>query len=152
MTILLPENVPLRTQQVVIGETLSVTLRSEEPTSVCPSCGQAGQRVHSRDLRRTSDLPVSGRPVRLTIEVRRFFCDQEGCPRITFAEHMPALVRPHAQRTQRLQLALQELGLASGGEAGARLGREWGLLTSPDRRLAPRSAGQALRQASGQDH
>ena len=70
--------------------------------------------------------------MRLTIEVRRFFCDQAGCPRITFAEQMPALMRPHAQRTQRLQLALQELGLTSGGEAGARLGRKWGLLTSPD--------------------
>lgn len=132
MMILLPENVPLSTQQVVIGEMLSVTLRSEGPTAACPSCGQASQRVHSRYQRRPSDLPVSGRPVRLTIEVRRFFCDQAGCPRKTFAEQMPALVRPYAQRTQRLQLALQELGLTSGGEAGARLGRKWGLLTSPD--------------------
>jgi transposase len=132
MTILLPENVSLTTQQVVVDETLSVSLRSALPTAVCPSCGHTSQRVHSRYQRRPSDLPVSGRPVRLTIEVRRFFCDHVGCPRKTFAEQMPSLVRPHAQRTQRLQLALQELGLALGGEAGARWGSRWGLPSSPD--------------------
>ena len=68
--------------------------------------------MHSRYQRKPSDLPVSGRPVRLTIEVRRFFCDYADCPRTTFAEQMPSLLRPHAQRTQRLQSQLQELGFA----------------------------------------
>lgn len=130
--ILLPENVSLIPQQVMVDETLSVSLRSALPTAVCPSCGHSSQRVHSRYQRRPSDLPVSGRPVCLIIEVRRFFCDQVGCPRTTFAEQMPSLVRPHAQRTQRLQSQLQELGLALGGEAGARWGKRWGMPSSPD--------------------
>ena len=110
--ILLPENVSLIPQQVVVDETLSVSLRSALPTAAFPSCGHSSQRVHSRYQRKPSDLPVSGRPVRLTIEVRRFFCDYADCPRTTFAEQMPSLLRPHAQRTQRLQSQLQELGLA----------------------------------------
>jgi len=110
--ILLPENVSLIPQQVVVDETLSVSLRSALPTAACPSCGHSSQRVHSRYQRKPSDLPVSGRPVCLTIEVRRFFCDYADCPRTTFAEQMPSLLRPHAQRTQRLQSQLQELGLA----------------------------------------
>lgn len=46
--------------------------------------------------------------------------------------HLPALLRPHAQRTLRLQVALQQLGLALGGEAGARLALRWGLRSSLD--------------------
>lgn len=112
ITILLPENVPLIPQQVMVDETLNVGLRSVQSTAVCPSCGHTSQRIHSRYQRRPSDLPVSGRPVRLTIEVRRFFCDYADCPRTTFAEQIRSLVRPHAQRTQRLQSQLQALGLA----------------------------------------
>ena len=45
---------------------------------------------------------------------------------------MPSLLRPHAQRTVRLQDVLQQLGLALGGEAGARLSNQLGVSISPD--------------------
>ena len=112
--ILLPNTVNLSIERVVVEDTLSVTLRSELFTAVCPSCGQAAKRIHSRDLRHPDDLPISGRSVRLVIEVRRFFCDNACCPRKTFAEQLPTFVRPHAQRTVRLQVTLQQLGLADG--------------------------------------
>ncbi len=130
--ILLPEHVNLRIEQVLIDELVTVTLGSKLLTVVCPSCGQESQRIHSHYQRKPRDLPVSGRPVRLIIEVRRFFCDNGSCQRKTFAEQMPSLLRPHAQRTVRLQLALQQLGLALGGKAGARLGKQYGLSSSPD--------------------
>lgn len=130
--ILFPEHVHLRFVQVRIDETMTVTLRSEVPTAVCPTCGQESQRIHSRYQRKPRDLPLSGRPVRLIIEVRRFFCDNADCLHTTFAEPLPTLLRPHAQCTPRLQSALQRLGLALGGKAGARLGRHLGMPTSPD--------------------
>jgi transposase len=130
--ILLPENVNLSIEQVAVDDVVTVTLRSEVLMAVCPSCGHGTKRVHSRYQRKPSDLPVCGRPVRLVLEVRRFFCDQAGCPRKTFAERMPSLLRPHAQRTMRLQGALQQLGLALGGEAGARLSNQFAVPTSPD--------------------
>jgi transposase len=130
--ILLPENVNLSMEQVAVEDVVTVTFRSEALTAVCPSCGHVSKRVHSRDLRKPSDLPVSGRPVRLVLEVRRFFCDHACCPRKTFAERIPSLIHPHAQRTVRLQEALQQPGLAVGGEAGARLSTQFAMPGSPD--------------------
>ena len=130
--ILIPEHVHLRFVQVCIDETMIVTLRSEALTAVCPPCGQESQRIHSRYQRKPRDLPLSGRPVRLLVEMRRFFCDNADCSHTTFAEPLPTFLHPHAQCTLRLQSALQRLGLALGGKAGARLARHLGLPTSPD--------------------
>ena len=129
---LLPNTLNLRIDQVIIDDTMTMALRSELLTAVCPSCGQAAKRVHSRYKRKPRDLPVSGQPVCLIIEVRRFFCDNTCCPRKTFAEQLPSLLRSHAQSTLRLQFTLQQLGLALGGKAGARLGNQLGLPGSPD--------------------
>lgn len=101
--ILLPETVDLSIDQVIANDAMIVTSRSREFTAACPSCGQAAKRVHSRYRRKLSDLAVSGRPVRLVLETRGFFCDNAWCPRKTFAEQTPNLVRPHAQRMVRLR-------------------------------------------------
>jgi hypothetical protein len=53
--------------------------------------------------------------------VRRFFCDNAACPRQIFAERIPAISAPWARRTNRLAVAQQQIGLALGGAAGARL-------------------------------
>jgi hypothetical protein len=52
--------------------------------------------------------------------VRNFRCANALCPRKTFAESLPNLLLPHAQRTTRLRESLQALGEEVGGEAGAR--------------------------------
>ncbi len=130
--ILFPEHVHLRFVQVRMDETMTVMLRSEAPTAVCPTCGRESRCIHSRYQRKPRDLPLNGRPVRLIIEVRRFFCDNVDCLHTTFAEQLPTFLRLHAQCTVRLHNALQQLGLALGGKAGARLGRHLGLPTSPD--------------------
>ncbi len=43
------------------------------------------------------------------------------CWSCTFAERLPYLVKPHARRTCRLAEAQERVGVALGGEAGARL-------------------------------
>src|SRR3989440_3112412 len=75
---------------------------------------------------------MSGRLVHLMIEVRRFFCKKSTCAQKIFAEQLPALCRPHAQRSKRLQEALCRLGLAVGGQAGEDIGSEQGLSGSRD--------------------
>jgi transposase len=70
--------------------------------------------------------------VRLVLRVRRFRCLNARCMTQTFAERLPQVVRPAAQRTVRLTMALQQLGLTLGGEAGARLGATLYMPTSPD--------------------
>ena len=100
--------------------------------AVCPTCGQSSRRVHSTYLRHPRDLPWGGRPVQLRLQVRRFFCDTPACQRTTFAEQVTGLTRPYAQRTVGLNAALQTLGLALGGEAGAVVGGKLGMPGSAD--------------------
>jgi len=77
-------------------------------------------------------LPVSDHPVRLRLRVRRFFCFNSACPRATFAERFPELLGPKAQRTRRLQTVQGQVGVAIGGQAGARLLEKLHMSTSPD--------------------
>src|SRR5258708_4265372 len=130
--IILPNNCNLSIEQVLLEDQVTIMLRSTSLTADCPNCQTPARRLHSHYHRKPSDLPVSGHQVRLIIEVRRFFCDKATCPRKTFAQQMPSLLGPHAQRTTRLQETLQRLGLALGGEAGARLATELGMQAHPD--------------------
>ena len=64
--------------------------------------------------------------------MRRFYCRNPRCARRTFAERLPELVLPHARRTCRLAAAQSRVGVALGGEAGARLLRHLAMPTSAD--------------------
>lgn len=87
----------------------------------CPACRQRSSRIHSHYQRSPADLPVSDRRVRLRLTVRRFRCLTPGCQKATFAERLPELIVPHAQRTERLNTALSAVAFALGGQAGQRL-------------------------------
>ena len=94
------------------------TLASGTP---CPLCGEAATRVHSRYVRTVADLPWHGVAFQLRLQVRRFFCEQAGCPRAIFTERLPTVVAPYARRTVRLAEVLQLVGWVAGGAAGSRL-------------------------------
>ena len=108
---------------------------SDAGSARCPLCGSSSKRVHSRYARTVSDLPWRGIAATLEIRVRRFFCDRRGCERRIFCERLPE-VAARARKTDRLEEALLAIALELGGEAGARLARELGLLVSPDVLLA----------------
>jgi transposase len=113
-------------------EHIHVQLSITGDTAVCPKCAHASARVHSRYTRSCADLPWAGQAVRLRLLVRRFFCDNLCCERTTFVEQVPEFLASSARRTQRLTLAQRAIGLALGGEAGARLARQISMPTSPD--------------------
>ena len=96
----------------------------------CPRCETSSSRVHSRYLRWPDDLPCFDRPVRLQLTVRRFFCDEEGCPQRIFAERFPEITAPHARRTTRLSGALRRIAFSVGALPGARLARRLWMPTS----------------------
>jgi transposase len=98
----------------------------------CPLCGCASDRVHSRYTRTIADLPAHDRPVALRLIVRRFRCATPGCRRAIFCERVPELVAPHARATGRLTDIHRLVGLALGGEPGARLADRLDIPTSPD--------------------
>lgn len=99
---------------------------------MCPRCRRSSSRIHSRYIRQVADLPWHGIRVKLKLHTRRFRCLESLCPQRIFCERLPSVVAHYARKTVRLNAALELIGFAVGGEAGARLARELGLLVSPD--------------------
>jgi transposase len=106
---------------------MTARLSGRRRTAACPVCGRRSRRVHSAYERILRDLPCCGARLTLCIHVRRFVCAAARCPRHIFAEQFPALASPRARLTKRLRAALQHLGLALGGQTGARLGERLGM-------------------------
>jgi transposase len=107
--------------------TVDVAARGRAAGSVCPDCGGFSGRVHDSYQRRLKDLPLGGQSVVIRLTVRRFICDAAHCPRRTFAEPFTRLTAPYARFTTRLNQALEHIGLALAGRAGARLAAQLGL-------------------------
>jgi transposase len=119
---------------IVAEDDGSVMLRvaPTRETVACPTCGVLSRRRHSWYTRRALDLPWRGATARLRVRSRRWFCDEQGCPRKIFAERFEGLLGRFARRTNDATELLVELGLRAGGEGGARLARKVGVPTSPD--------------------
>ena len=135
---------------VEVAEEITLTLRTTSPTASCPCCGTVSSRIQSRYTRTLRDLPSVGRPIRLIMQVRRFFCKKSTCAQKIFVERLPDLCHPHAQRTKRLQEALRQLGLSAGGQAGADLGSELAISGSRDTIL--RLLGQSQQPTPPEPH
>ena len=106
------------------GGGTSITVRPLAKASTCPGCGTPSERVHSRYRRRLADLPIAGRPVRLVVLARRFYCHVVLCGRRIFAERFDAdVLAPWARRTARLEHIVHHLGLALGGRPAASFAR-----------------------------
>ena len=115
---------------------LTMVVSTMRPMAVCPRCSRTSARVHSRYLRTVADLPWHGVSVRLELHTRRFFCINTLCQQSIFCERLPSVVARYARKTERLTSALELIGFALGGEAGARVARELGMSVSPDTLLA----------------
>ncbi len=130
---LLPDLPGFSIEQIRLSDgVITVLAQSHTMRASCPVCASLSSRVHSRYARTLSDLPWSGRIVRLVVQVRRFFCPQPTCPRKTFAEAIPAVAERYARRTIRLKEVLERLALALGGEQGSRLAAVLRMRCSPD--------------------
>ena len=135
---MLPVTIPFELSGFVIDavqeqeDYLTIRARSTATQAKCPDCSMVTQRIHSAHHRQPHDLPNSGRSVRLYLEVPRFCCVNEQCPRCTFVERIPEVVPLHAQRTQRLTDTLKSVVLETSAEAGARLSRHLKMTVSAD--------------------
>lgn len=109
-----------------------IETRPGQLPAACPECGVPSERVHSLYGRTLGDLPWQGRAVTLRVRARRFRCLTPSCPRRTFAECLTDVAPRSARRTERLGDLQRHLGLALGGEAGARLAERLAMPTSAD--------------------
>jgi transposase len=130
---LLPDTAELHLDQILSEpQAITVVVSTVRSTAYCPVCQQPSTRMHSRYVRSLADLPWSGLRVRLRWHTRRFFCSSPTCSRRIFTERLPKTAARYARRSTRLNEALQSIGLALGGEAGARLAARLGMAVSGD--------------------
>jgi transposase len=129
----LPIPPSLHVEALLLGDDgLTILAASEVETAPCPLCGRRADRVHSRYVRTLSDLPWATLTVRLRVRVRKFFCDNEACPRRIFGERLVGVAEAYAHRTDRQHASLTAIAVVLGGEAGARLAARLGMRISPD--------------------
>ncbi|MFI6842427.1 transposase family protein [Nonomuraea africana] len=111
-----------------VGDTVLIAARTVAAKASCPECGLPSARVHSRYRRTVWDLATCGRPVKVELEVRRFFCGEPSCDREIFAEQVDGLTQRHARRSNALRALLTSIAIALAGRAGARMA---GLVGAP---------------------
>ncbi len=87
----------------------------------CPYCGFTSRRVHSRYMRTITDLSIIGHPVIISFGARKFFCDNPGCGRKTFAKQPGDEVFRYRRRTRRCEMAVTQHGLKCSSESARKL-------------------------------
>ncbi|MDF2258837.1 transposase family protein [Streptantibioticus ferralitis] len=79
---------------------LRIEARTSSTVAVpCPDCGAPSSRRHSGYVRRLDDAAVGGRRACIQLMIRRLFCDNTGCERVTFAEQVQGLTVRYGRRT-----------------------------------------------------
>ena len=114
----------------VSGLEMTIEAKTTRTVVHCPECQQPTQKVHSSYRRRPRDLTTAGLSVRLLLQTRKFFCENSDCSRAVFCERLPGCVEKYAHCTARLNQHLIWMGLALGGELGARLAGKLGYVVS----------------------
>jgi transposase len=113
--------------------TILIRAKAVSAEASCPLCNTSSRRIHSRYIRRVSDLPCAGRGIRLHLVARRFRCEEPQCSRRIFAERFDdGIVTTRSRRTLRLDCIVHHLGLALGGRPGASFAKRLMLPVSND--------------------
>ena len=128
---LVPDSLTVK-QVLPTSDCVKILARPRCPRASCPDCGIVSGRIHSRRTRVLRDLPWQGRPVSLQVTARRFRCATPSCARHTFTERLGDVAQVNARRTERVRILHRCIGLAVGGEAGARLVHRLAMPVSPD--------------------
>jgi hypothetical protein len=89
---------------------MQARMRSGAPAG-CTGCGTLSEWVHSRYVRRLADVTLGGRPVRIDLSVRRLYCENSACPKVTFAAQVSGLTVRYQRRTLLLQRLVEAVGV-----------------------------------------
>jgi transposase len=114
----------------VADQVITLTIISTQQNPCRPRCGRSASRVHSHYRRQLTDMSCSRRRVRFILHVRKFLCDEKTCVRKIFTERLVPFIQPWARVTTRFFQAMEQIGLATSGMLGARLGDRLGMQAS----------------------
>jgi transposase len=132
LSALFPPACAVTLTQVTVAQASGwLQLAAMAPAARGPGGAEPSSSLHRRYPRHLTDLPWGALAVRIQLIVRKFMCRQLTCTRRIFTERLPDFVATHARKTMRLVKALQAIGTALGGNAGARLAARLRLPTSP---------------------
>jgi transposase len=132
LAVLFPHLAGLRVHRVEdIGEAVMIAASCRAGSASCPRCGQASAQVHGGYGRTVADGAAGGRPVLIVLQVRRFRCQNPGCPAVTFAEQARGLSERYRRRSIPLLAMLAGFGLELAGRAAARLAGTLGIAVHP---------------------
>lgn len=65
----------------------------------CTGCGTPSGWCHSRYVRRLGDTSLGDRALLVELSVRRLYCENTACEKVTFAEQVPGLTVRYQRRT-----------------------------------------------------
>ncbi|MFJ8133293.1 ISL3 family transposase [Streptomyces hydrogenans] len=123
--------------------TVRACTRSGVPVA-CTGCGRLSEWCHSSYVRRLADVALGDRPVRIDLSVRRLYCENAACSKVTFAEQTAGLTVRYQRRTPHLRRLVEDVGVVLAGRGGARMLRilnirlSWcTVLSQPMRLLLP---------------
>ena len=122
----LPEGLEMTSLSDTPDELL-VRVISYRSSSPCPHCSTPSSAIHGSYRRHPRDLPCTGRPIRLLLTVRKFFCRNPDCSRKVFTERLPDFIEVSSRLTMRLRTSVQEIGFATCGKGGERLSDKLGM-------------------------
>lgn len=111
---------------------VKVELESCQPQSICPLCGKASSKEHSRYFRKLMDEPIFGNRAYLGLSVRKFYCHTKNCERKIFTERFSSFIKSYARKTDRLKESLTALAFSSNAETGKKVSRKLSLPVSAD--------------------
>ena len=110
---------------------ITLCARLSGTAASCPGCRTESRRVQGHYWRCLGDLPCFGRPIILRVQVGRFRCVNDACPRRTFGEPLPRIARCRARHTDRLRSSHHAIALALGGNPGAHMATRIGMARRP---------------------
>ncbi|SHJ83764.1 zinc-finger of transposase IS204/IS1001/IS1096/IS1165 [Clostridium cavendishii DSM 21758] len=93
-------------------ERVLIILKLNNFEAKCTWCGKSTSKVHSKYERKILDLPILDKYIRPIVRERRFFCNNDSCPRKIFSEEFSEFLLRYKRLTERLSNYLFKLGLS----------------------------------------
>ena len=114
------------------SEQIKIILKSRKHRHSCPKCGQGAETYHATYMRRVQDLPIFRKNVTLHIKAYDYYCENEKCATVSFAEDYGGFVGKSDRMTDRLESFIRTLALETNCEGAAAICAELGIRTSGD--------------------
>lgn len=111
---------------------IQLKLKSTTCEAACPACGKATSDYHSTYSRKIQDLPIFGRKVMLEVTAYRYYCNNDECTQIVFAEELEGFAGWYRRKTKRLEDLIITIAVNTSCEGCSRICKYMGIDVSGD--------------------